>query len=173
MIAMVGIYYGNAWNSRSLPFMSTRLLANNGTAYPLNSVFPGGVLDETAMREIGLPRLSGTFAFSLFMANAAIGALIVHCILFWGKDIRRAYKSAREGRYDDRHHEHMAKHYKETPWWWYIIVLVGSFILGIIVTVKENITMPVWAYVVSLLVGCIIAPFVSGICPMMIFVEKC
>ncbi|KAJ5782256.1 hypothetical protein N7457_004030 [Penicillium paradoxum] len=158
-ILMIGIYYGNAWDSRSLPFMSTRLLASNGTAYPINDVFPGGVLDETALANFGLPKLTGTFAFSLFMANAAIGALIVHCILFWGKDILRAYKSSREGRYDDRHHEHMAKHYKETPWWWYIAVLIGSFVLGIIVCTKENITMPVWAYVVSLLVGCIIAPF--------------
>ncbi|CAG8902131.1 unnamed protein product [Penicillium egyptiacum] len=158
-IIMIGIYYGNGWNSRSLPFMSTRLLTNNGTAYPLGDVFPGGILDEVALAKHGLPRITGTFAFAMFMANAAMGALIVHCILFWGKDIRRAYKSAREGRYDDRHHAHMAKHYKEAPWWWYIIVLVGSFILGIIVTVKENITLSVWAYVISLLLGCILAPF--------------
>ena len=89
---MIGIYYGNGWNSRSLPFMSTRMLTNNGTTYPLHDVFPGGVLDETALTKFGLPRLTGTFAFAMFMANAAMGALIVHCILFWGKDIRRAYK---------------------------------------------------------------------------------
>ncbi|KAJ5202296.1 hypothetical protein N7449_004375 [Penicillium cf. viridicatum] len=158
-IIMIGIYYGNGWNSRELPFMSTRMLLSNGTVYPVETVFPGGVLDEAALLENGLPRLTGTFAFAMFMANAAMGALILHCILFWGKDILRAYKSAREGRYDDRHHSHMAEHYKEAPWWWYIIVLVGSFILGIIVTVKENITLSAWAYVISLVVGCIIAPF--------------
>ncbi|KAJ6000217.1 hypothetical protein N7481_000626 [Penicillium waksmanii] len=158
-VAMLGIYYGNGWNSRSLPFMSTRLLSANGTAYPVSSVFPGGILDEAALLEQGIPKLTGTFAFAMLMANAAIGALIVHCILFWGSDIKRAYKSAREGRFDDRHHDHMAKHYKETPWWWYIIVLVGSFFLGLIVVLKENITLPVWAYIVSLLVGIIIAPF--------------
>ncbi|KAJ5598357.1 hypothetical protein N7537_008441 [Penicillium hordei] len=158
-IIMIGIYYGNGWNSRELPFMSTRMLLSNGTAYPIESVFPGGVLDEAALLETGLPKITGSFAFAMFMANAAMGALIVHCILFWGKDILRAYRSAREGRYDDRHHSHMAEHYKEAPWWWYIIVLVGSFILGIIVTVKENITLSAWAYVISLIVGCIIAPF--------------
>ncbi|KAJ5437257.1 Oligopeptide transporter OPT superfamily [Penicillium cf. griseofulvum] len=158
-VAMIGIYYGNAWDAKSLPFMSTRMLQSNGTTYPLNAVFPGGVLDEAALGEYGLPKLTGTFAFSMFMTNAAIGALIVHCVLFWGKDILQAYKSAREGRYDDPHHEHMVKHYKEAPWWWYITVLVGSFILGIIVTTKENITLSVWAYVVSLALGCIIAPF--------------
>lgn len=166
---MIGIYYGNGWNSRDLPFMSTRMLMNNGTSYPINDVFPGGVLDETALFKYGLPRLTGTFAFAMFMANAAMGALIAHCILFWGKDILRAYKSAREGRYDDLHHAHMAKHYKEAPWWWYIAVLVGSFILGLIVTLKENITLTAWAYVISLLVGCIIAPFVSTKSSILVF----
>lgn len=90
-----------------------------------------------------------------------IGALILHCILFWGKDVVKAFKSAKEGRYDDRHHEHMAKHYKEAPWWWYVTVLVGSFILGLVVVIKENITLPAWAYVVSLIMGSIIAPVVS------------
>ncbi|OJJ78095.1 hypothetical protein ASPBRDRAFT_114757 [Aspergillus brasiliensis CBS 101740] len=158
-IIMVAIYYGNGWNSRSLPFMSTQLLLANGTSYPVSSVFPDGVLDKSALAEYGIPRLTGTFAFAMFMANAAIGALIMHCFLFWGGDIKRAYQSAKQGRYDDRHHEHMSKHYKEAPWWWYVAVLVISFVLGLVVVLKENITLPAWAYIVSLIVGIIIAPF--------------
>jgi cytochrome bd-type quinol oxidase subunit 2 len=81
----------------------------------------------------------------------------------------RAYKSARKGSYDDRHHVHMARHYKETPWRWYVAVLVFSFVLGLVVVIKENITLPAWAYIVSLLLGIFIAPFVSmptyNICP--------
>jgi uncharacterized membrane protein HdeD (DUF308 family) len=57
----------------------------------------------------------------------------------------------------------MVKNYREVPWWWYMIVLVFSFILGLVVVLKENITMPVWAYIVSLMVGIIIAPFVSAL----------
>ncbi|KAJ4129652.1 hypothetical protein NW754_003934 [Fusarium falciforme] len=158
-IIMVGIYYGNGWGAKSLPFMSTRLLLENGTTYPIAEVFEDGVLNEQRLFEYGLPRLTGTFAFAMFMANAAkIGALLLHCILFWGKDVVKAFKSAREGRYDDVHHDHMAKNYKETPWWWYISILVGSFILGLVVVIKENITLPAWAYVVSLIMGIIIAP---------------
>ncbi len=55
----------------------------------------------------------------------------------------------------------MVKHYKETPWWWFIGVLVISFILGLVVVVKENITLPAWAYITSLLLGILIAPLVS------------
>ncbi|WXC60224.1 hypothetical protein SNK03_006087 [Fusarium graminearum] len=157
-IVMLCIYYGNGWGARSLPFMSTRLLMENGTTYPVAQVFEGGILNEERLLEFGLPRLTGTFAYAMFMANAAIGALILHCILFWGKDVIKAFKSAKEGRYDDRHHEHMAKNYKEAPWWWYISILVGSFILGLVVVIKENITLPPWAYVVSLVLGSVIAP---------------
>lgn len=90
-VAMLGIYYGNGWDAKSLPFMSTSLRMANGSAYPTAEVFSGGQLNETAMFEYGIPRLTGSFAFSMFMANAAIGALIAHCILFCKShsDIRR------------------------------------------------------------------------------------
>lgn len=55
----------------------------------------------------------------------------------------------------------MAKTYKEVQWWWYAFILVFSFILGLVVVIKENITLPAWAYVVALLLGMFIAPFVS------------
>ncbi|KAJ9145528.1 OPT oligopeptide transporter [Pleurostoma richardsiae] len=155
---MLAIYYTNSWDAKSQPFMSTRLRSEDGSAYPVTEVFTGGVLNKAALAQYGIPRLTGTFAYAMFMANAAIGALITHCFLFWGGDVVRAYKSARQGKYDDRHHAHMAKNYKEAPWWWYIAVLVISFILGLVVVVKEHITLPAWAYVVSLLVGIFIAP---------------
>ncbi|KAK1240374.1 hypothetical protein MKX07_004402 [Trichoderma sp. CBMAI-0711] len=157
-VIMLAIYYTNSWNSKSQPFMSTQLRAENGTKYPVSEVFVGGVLDENALQKYGVPKLTGSFAYAMFMANAAIGALVAHCFLFWGGDVKESYKSARNGRYDDRHHEHMAKHYREAPWWWYIAVLVFSFVLGLVVVIKENITLPAWAYVVALLVGIFIAP---------------
>lgn len=178
---MIGIYYGNAWDAKSQPFMSTRLRTESGKPYPTAKVFVGGVLDKAALARYGLPKLTGSFAYAIFMANAAvssstcwpdfvltsnqIGALITHCILFWGGDFWNAYKSAKAGRYDDRHHAHMARHYKEAPWWWYVIVLVISFVLGLVVVIRENITLQPWAYVVALVLGIVIAPFVSYLWP--------
>jgi hypothetical protein len=89
-----------------------------------------------------------------------IGALVAHIILFWGGDTVRAFKAAKRGVFDDPHHAHMAKHYKEAPWWWYMMVLVISFVLGLIVVIKENVTLPVWAYVIALLLGTIVSPLV-------------
>jgi hypothetical protein len=71
-IAMIAIYYSNAWGSRSLPFMSTKLLTTDGTSYPITKVFTGGILNEEALAQYGIPRLSGSFAYAMFMANAAV-----------------------------------------------------------------------------------------------------
>lgn len=55
----------------------------------------------------------------------------------------------------------MTKHYKEAPWWWYITLLVISFVLGLAIVIKEKDILPVWAYIVSLLLGIAVSPFVS------------
>lgn len=50
---------------------------------------------------------------------------------------------------------------KEVPYWWYMIVLVVSFVFGLVVVVTQDVTLPWWGYIISLIVGSIIAPFVS------------
>lgn len=71
---MLGIYYGNGWDAKSQPFMSTRLRSQDGSAYPTASVFVGGVLSQEALAKYGIPRLTGTFAYAMFMANAAVSS---------------------------------------------------------------------------------------------------
>lgn len=71
-LAMLGIYYNNVWGSRSLPFMSTTLRSADGSSYPITKVFDGGVLNEGSLAKYGIPRLSGSFAYAMFMANAAV-----------------------------------------------------------------------------------------------------
>lgn len=86
-------------------------------------------------------------------------------MFFWGKDMIRVFQNTKEGVYIDRHHAHMVQNYKEVPHWWYLFVLVLSFILGLVLVVTQEITLPVWGYVVSLLLGVFIAPLVSYILP--------
>ncbi|KAK0610964.1 OPT oligopeptide transporter [Immersiella caudata] len=158
-VAMLGIYYSNVWGSRVQPFMSTRLRTQDGGEYNVTTIFTQGVLDHEKLAEQGLPALSGSFVYSMFMANTAIGALITHCMLFWGKGVIRTFKDARRGLHSDRHHAHMVIHYKETPWWWYAIVLVISFTLGLVVVLTQPITLSAKSYIISLLLGSVVAPF--------------
>lgn len=70
--AMLGIYYNNVWGSKLQPFMSTRLRSADGSSYPIAKVFTGGVLNEDALARYGIPSLSGSFAYAMLMANAAV-----------------------------------------------------------------------------------------------------
>jgi hypothetical protein len=71
-VVMLAIYYSDVWNAKSFPFMSTKLRSADGGSYPSAKLFVGGVLSQTALAQYGLPRLTGTFAYSLLMANAAV-----------------------------------------------------------------------------------------------------
>lgn len=75
---MLAIYYSDTWNAKSFPFMSTKLRSADGGSYPSAKLFVGGVLSQTALAEYGLPRLTGTFAYSLLMANAAVSQPRAH-----------------------------------------------------------------------------------------------
>jgi len=52
--------------------MSTRLRTQRGGEYNVTSVFPGGILNHENLAEQGLPALSGSFAYAMLMANAAV-----------------------------------------------------------------------------------------------------
>lgn len=43
--------------------------------------------------------------------------------------------------------------------WWYLALFVLAFFAGLIVNIKGETTLPVWGYIVSLLLGAFIAPF--------------
>ena len=69
---MLGIYYGNGWDAKAQPFMSTQLRSLTGERYPTQEVFVKGILDESALANVGPPRLAATFAYAMFIANAAV-----------------------------------------------------------------------------------------------------
>lgn len=159
-VAVVSVYYGNAWNSRSLPFMSSLLRTQDGKPYKTSKVFVNGILDQSKLADYGLPRVAGSYLWGMLCGNIAIGALFAHCLLFWGPDIVAVVKNLRKGKYDDRHHGAMSK-YKEAPWYWYAGMLIFAFVLGMIVVTTQDVTLNAWTYVVALILGIAIAPLVS------------
>lgn len=77
---MIIIWYANIWDAKSLPFMSTTLRSADGSSYPISKVFKNGILDKAVLAEQGLPMLAGSFAYAVFMANAAVCASVHHCL---------------------------------------------------------------------------------------------
>ena len=146
------------------------------------AVFTGAhfQLNQTALKEVGLPALTGSNAWAGLMGSIAIGGLIAHCIFFWGPSVVSSFKHARDKTQPDPHWVAMQK-YQEAPWWWYIGLLLLAFFagecmryppcsvydiydtvsvcVGLISVLKGETTLPVWSYIVALTSGAIVAPF--------------
>lgn len=157
-IAMAAIYYGNVWGAKSFPFMSTSIFSDSGHKYNQTAVFVNGILDKAKLEAVGYPNVTGTYAWGMLMRNAAIGALVTHVVLFWGKDVLRNLRDARNKTQPDRHWKAMQK-YPEAPHWWYLVLLFISFVFGLIVVLTQHTTLPWYSYLVSLVLGAVVAPF--------------
>jgi OPT family oligopeptide transporter len=139
--------------------LSTSIFSSNGSIYHQSAVFGAkSELNQTALEQVGLPALTGSNAWANLTANLAIGGLIAHVILFWGPDAVSAFKLAYTRSQPDPHYQAMKK-YKEAPWWWYLILLVLSFVAGLIVVFKGETTLPWWSFIVALIFGTFITPF--------------
>ncbi|KAJ5657849.1 uncharacterized protein N7484_001498 [Penicillium longicatenatum] len=156
---MLGLYYSNVWSAKNFPFMSTSLFSSNGSTFSTTSILNSqGIIDEAKLEKIGLPHLTSSTVWGYFTQNLAIGALISHVLIFYSRDMLLAWKQARSRKQPDPHYQAMLR-YKEVPMWWYIVFFGLAFIAGIIVTAKGETTLPVWGYIIALLVGAFIAPF--------------
>jgi OPT family oligopeptide transporter len=156
---ILGLYYSNVWDAQSFPFMSSSLFQSSGTQFSTTSVMNShGTIDFTKLEKIGLPSLTASTAWGYLTSNLAIGALITHVFIFFGKDMVLAWKQARSRTQPDPHYQAMLK-YKEVPMWWYLVLFLLAFVAGLIVNIKGDTTLPVWGYIVSILLGAFIAPF--------------
>jgi hypothetical protein len=52
--------------------MASNLRTESGGRYVGNTVFINGILDRQALETYGLPRLTGSYAYSLTVGNAAV-----------------------------------------------------------------------------------------------------
>ncbi|KAF7176115.1 hypothetical protein CNMCM7691_001591 [Aspergillus felis] len=156
---MLGLYYGNTWSAKSFPFMSTSLFNSNGKQFSTTSILTDkGTVDYDKLKKVGIPYLTSSTVWGYLTQNLAIGALITHVLIFYGKDMYVAWKQARNRTQPDPHYQAMLK-YKEVPMWWYLALFVLAFFAGLIVNIKGETTLPAWGYIVALLLGAFIAPF--------------
>lgn len=73
--------------------------------------------------------LAPTFALNYGLSFAALTAVIVHIILFHGKEIIYRFKAARNQEPDI--HMRMMEKYVECPEWWYGILFLISVAMGL------------------------------------------
>ncbi|KAI0690888.1 OPT oligopeptide transporter protein-domain-containing protein [Cytidiella melzeri] len=146
------LYYTNTFYAKYLPMSSSTSYDNTAKRYKvLNIVDKNNVFSEEKYRAYLPLFLSTTFAISYSLSFASITSTIVHTLIYYRKQIwTQACRSMHEQ--NDIHARLMAK-YPQVPNWWYAIILLSMFVFGIIVIEVWPTQMPVWAFVLALIIS--------------------
>jgi len=95
--------------------------------------------------------ISTTFAVSYGLSFASITATLMHAFLYFRKQI---WVQARRALHEQPDiHARLMSVYPQVPEWWYMILFLSMFVFGIISIEVWPTQMPVWAFVLALIIA--------------------
>ncbi|KAF8577861.1 OPT oligopeptide transporter [Ramaria rubella] len=145
------LYFGNIFYAKFMPISAALSFDNTGAPYQATNVVVNGVFQPELYQQYSPIYLPTTFVISYGLQFASFTATIVHVFLWYRKDIARQFRhSLRQER--DIHARLMCA-YLEVPEWWYVLLGIVAFVVGLVVIEVFNTQLPVWAYILSILVS--------------------
>ncbi|CAF5016632.1 unnamed protein product, partial [Rotaria sp. Silwood1] len=133
------LYYSNLWNTKSFPIRSRGLYNANAKYYNLSAVLVNDSvmsddfrLNITAYEHYGPVYFGLSDIISYACQFIFIPALLVHTILYHGKDILKQFRTSLQNRDNDIHCRLMAR-YDETPEWWFTILFILPMVISMVV----------------------------------------
>ncbi|CAF3647754.1 unnamed protein product [Rotaria sp. Silwood1] len=100
----------------------------SNTSYALNPIDVQKVYYKKSIH----PILTFGFILSSQLIGYGIAALLVHTILYHGKDILKQFRTSLQNRDNDIHCRLMAR-YDETPEWWFTILFILPMVISMVV----------------------------------------
>jgi OPT family small oligopeptide transporter len=146
------LYFSNTWYALYMPISSRISYDNTMQTYNVTRILtPELTLDLQAYLDYSPLFLSTTFAIAYGLSFASIPATLVHCFLYFRKQI---WVQARRSMHEqpDIHARLMAR-YPQVPEWWYLIIFLSMFTIGVISIEVWPTKFPVWAFVLSLVIA--------------------
>ncbi|KAK0244993.1 small oligopeptide transporter [Armillaria nabsnona] len=144
--------FTDTWHAKYMPISSRSSYDNQMREYNVTRILrQDSTFNADAYHNYSPLFISTTFAISYGLSFAAITATIMHAILFFRKQMwiqsRRALHEQ-----PDIHARLMSK-YKQVPDWWYLGIFLTMFILGVISIEVWPTEMPVWAFLLALVIA--------------------
>lgn len=115
-----------------------------------NILNPDATLNVTAYAEYSPVYLSASFTMTFMVSFALATALLVHTILHHGPRIWRAILRTRSEA--DDIHMRLMRRYPEAPDWWFAVLFGVVFILAVVCIEVYHTGLPVWAYIISVII---------------------
>lgn len=129
LIAGLGVKYTGAWGQDYLPISSTKSFDNTGQRYNVSQILtPDLQLDVDAYKKYSPLFLGTFFTLAYGVSFGSLSSIIVHTVLFHGREIIERAKLARNQ--DADVHLKMMKKYVDTPDWWYYGLFTVLFALS-------------------------------------------
>ncbi|KAF9477961.1 OPT oligopeptide transporter [Pholiota conissans] len=159
-IVLTAAYYGNVFNGRDLPFMSTALFGNDGSSYNQSAVIDSNYrVNQDALDTIGLPRFTTTYAISQLCYNLSLGAAFTYIALWHWPELKTAFGGMRFLRRG--HADIDDPHYKaEVPQWVYAVLFIVSLAVGIGCSYAGphgTVLIPAWSIIFFTILSSVIA----------------
>ncbi|KAI6022279.1 OPT oligopeptide transporter protein-domain-containing protein [Pisolithus microcarpus] len=146
------LYFTNAWDSLYMPIQSRQVYDNMAQQYNVTRVLTGNVVfDEEAYDAYSPLFMSTCFAVSYGLSFATITATLTHTFLYFRKQIMMQARRSL-GEQPDIHARLMSL-YPQVPDWWYLVLFAAMFALGVVSFEVWPTHLPVWAFVVALLIA--------------------
>ncbi|OWZ55297.1 OPT family small oligopeptide transporter [Cryptococcus neoformans c45] len=144
------LYYTNVWHTAFLPISVIQAADRFGNTYDVfNILTPDITLNKTAYAEYSPIYLSASYCVTYMVAFALSTALLVHTALYHGPRIYRAILNIKTEA-DDIHYKLM-KMYPEVPDWWFLALFAVVFVFAVISIEVYHTELPVWGYLISVL----------------------
>ncbi|KAL9715658.1 hypothetical protein Ac2012v2_000101 [Leucoagaricus gongylophorus] len=146
------LHFTNTWYAEYMPISSRISYDNTGGTYNVTRILtPESTIDLDAYHSYSPLFISTTFAISYGLSFASITATLMHAFLYFREQI---WVQARRSLHEqaDIHARLMAR-YPQVPEWWYLIVFASMFALGIISIEVWPTQMPVWAFILALVIS--------------------
>ncbi|KAG7440074.1 OPT oligopeptide transporter [Guyanagaster necrorhizus] len=146
------LYFTDTWHAKYMPISSRSSYDNQMREYNVTRILrQNSTFNADAYHEYSPLFISTTFAISYGLSFAAITATIMHAILFFRKQIW--IQSCRALHEQPDIHSRLMSKYKQVPEWWYLGIFFTMFVLGVISIEVWPTEMPVWAFLLALVIA--------------------
>lgn len=146
------LYFSNVWYAQYLPMLSSHSFDNTGARYNVTQILtPANTLDQAKYEAYSPLFLPIVFAISYGISFAAVTATLSHAFLYFRKQIMVQSRRSLSEMPDI--HARLMSRYPEVPDWWYAAIFLSMFAFGVISIEVWPTELPVWGFVVALLIS--------------------
>ena len=148
----------NVWYSQYIPISIGLSFDNTGSPYNLSAVVTNNAFDQAKYEQYSPMFLPITYAFTYGTIFAGFPAVLVHTFLWYRQDLVHQFRRGLKDQTDI--HAHLMSKYPEVPHWWFVVLGIVSLVLGIIAVEVCDTGLPVWAFLLSIILAMIfVLPF--------------